>query len=154
MRIKILSALLLLSVSISSYARPTVEEVKRDIKKACRDANFNHKIMLGIISRESDFGATLDKNWKGDNSHGHGVAQIDDRYHKEFIRSGDWRSTYLSCLYAIRLIRSNLKYYGGRIQPAIAAYNAGRGNVRPADFDKKTTGGNYASDVLARAQKL
>lgn len=114
----------------------------------------------------------------GDHGHGHGPMQIDDRYHQKFClrwRTGsatleDGMSEGCKILKANiadlkDLLPESLVMFG-----AIAAYNCGANRVRnlyhglvdrwlpqPVAADKampilesKTTGGNYASDVLAR----
>ena len=148
-----ISAFLLLVQFVSAKPFESPEKVKSEIRRACRDANFSPNIMLAICERESAFGVTLDKNWRGDRGFGYGVCQLDIRYHADFLNNNNWKSSYVSCKYAIKLIKSNMRAFGGKIQPAIAAYNCGVGGVRKAaHYDGRTTGKNYARDVLNRAR--
>ena len=142
----------------TSGVRKQVTQVKQDIVSVCHEEKINPNIMLAIASRESDFGLTLDGDWKGDGKNGFGVFQIDRRYHKEFLDNNNWQDTRVSARYAIQLMRSNLKQFGN-LNEAIAAYNCGPGNVRKAKrngkhIDHYTTGKNYSTDVLTRARRI
>lgn len=149
---KFILLFLLFSSPLAAQSVESPERVKSEIRRACRDENFSPNIMLAICSRESDFGRTLDKDWKGDKSNGYGTLQLDIRYHSEFLKNNNWKSSYVSCKYAIKLLKSNMRAFGGKIQPAIAAYNCGVGGVKKAKhYDERTTGKNYARDVLKRA---
>jgi soluble lytic murein transglycosylase-like protein len=93
--------------------------------------------------------------------------QIDIRYHKKFIESGKWADAEENILYGAKLLRENLDYFKGDEFPAIASYNCSRARVanfvnmcwpdktaRNILIDRLTTGQNYASDVLERAEKF
>lgn len=93
---------------------------------------------------------------------GRGLMQIDYGAF-EFARTGDWADASANIDFGCNLLAENLVYFkkiagdDDPLRAGIAAYNCGRGNVSKAlalggDVDLYTTGHNYSSDVLARAQ--
>lgn len=135
----------------------------------------------GIVDRESGGGVELTPRGPagtGDEGHGHGLGQVDDRparagrsdYEQQLgrkrlahIASGDWKvpSKHLRFC-AVEIFRgafdqfSDLVDVDVRLAAAVAAYNAGVDHVRAAldkgqDPSSVTTGDDYASDVLARS---
>jgi hypothetical protein len=128
-------------------------------------------VLMGICSRESQFGLLLDQEGKGDNGHGHGEMQIDDRSHGRFCASGKWRTLADSLDYVHRaVIVPAFNYLGERFDlfdenyerlfwATVAAYNCGPGNVFRAlqtgqDPDVRTTGRDYSQDVRRRAREV
>jgi hypothetical protein len=137
------------------FGKLTPEEVKAAIIKVCHEEKFHVPVMLAICERESDFGLTLDHNLKGDRGHGYGHFQIDDRWHKEWLNTHNWRDPAVSCRYAIKLLRANIRYFDGHLYKAIAAYNCGPGRVpKTGCWDRNTTGRNYSRDVARRGLRL
>lgn len=123
-------------------------------------------LLLGAIaSRESEFGLLL-RNGLGDSGHGHGIMQIDDRSHSEWIHKYNWRDPETNIEYGADVWMQNLDFFDNHgdlvnydtireIWAATAAYNCGAGNVRKAlkagfNVDFYTTGKNYSSDVRSR----
>ena len=135
-------------------------------------------LLLAIVDRESHGGEALHPRGPGgvgDGGHGHGLGQLDDRYHATFLAAKGpdgkllWADPAFNLLYAAKLLAMNVHMFDGTgvdpTLPAIAAYNASgkrvrealRGLTKPADeaevvkaLDPLTTGDNYVSDVLAR----
>jgi hypothetical protein len=98
--------------------------------------------------------------------YGRGLMQVDWDAH-EFARSGAWRDPEANIGYGAHVLAQCTaalsEAFEGRLSrealltAAIAAYNAGAGNVKKAlkanaDVDSVTTGGDYSRDVLARAE--
>ena len=136
-------------------------------------------LLLAMAHRESAM-----RNIVGDGGHGRGIVQIDDRFHGDWLKehkgclSGSFDARFDSALPAGRvptlaagmskaceLLHQNVAFAkqngvpdGKRLRFAVAAYNCGPGNAikgfRDGDVDKLTTGGNYASDVLARRSEI
>jgi hypothetical protein len=132
-------------------------------------------LLLALASRETNM-----RNIVGDGGHGRGWLQIDDRFHLDFLEShrgcdsGAFTPTHpsaapkglaptltASTIYAIGLLRSNMRFARGNGVPedtvlrfAVAAYNAGAGGAltgfREGNVDGRTTGRDYAKDVLGR----
>lgn len=139
------------------------------IETAAARSGTSPAIIAGIGSRESHWGLSpaLDKpgpEGRGDNGHGRGLMQIDDRYH-EFARSGRWYDPTANLQYAATVLIDARAYIHNRfpflspealLHATISAYNAGPGNVAKAitagrDPDSATTGRDYGRDVLSRA---
>jgi hypothetical protein len=145
----------------TSY-KPMIEQV------AARYDWLSPSVVAGIGSRESAWGLLLSPPGPagtGDGGHGRGLMQIDDRYHQDFINSGQWRDPQASLDYAIdQVLSRNYNYLDANtnlegvelLRGAIAAYNSGLTNVLNAlgagyDVDYYTTGDDYSWDVLNRA---
>jgi LysM repeat protein len=126
---------------------------QNDIMAASKKYGIPPQIITGVMSRE-----TNGQNEIGDGGHGRGLMQIDDRSHGAWLASHDNGLDPASNIdYGTSILKSNLDYFHGDMTKALAAYNAGPGNVdaavsRGLSPDAYTTGGNYASDVLNRAQ--
>jgi hypothetical protein len=98
----------------------------------------------------------------GDQGHGRGFWQIDDRAFPDFCKSGDWKDPLKCCVKAISVLEGNRKYFtahypeltGTDLQRAIiASYNCGCGNVSKAlstkhDVDYFTFNQDYSKEVL------
>jgi hypothetical protein len=129
-------------------------------------------VLLAIIWRESKGRASC----IGDAGHGHGLFQIDDRYHKAFLsmRLPDgrfaWEDGEQNARYAVReVLVPALHAFRGDLFFSVCAFNAGQLRVlraigqQPdnatreqleAAADHVTTGGDYARDVFAHAEKF
>jgi soluble lytic murein transglycosylase-like protein len=140
---------------------------------ACFDIDV--AIFAAIIDRESLGGDALQPKGPGgvgDKGNGRGLGQIDARYHGSFIQACGpdgialWRDPTFNLMYAAKLLRMNLGVSGGSYPAAIAAYNASLQSVlrvlrstppgadKTKALDELTTGKNYVSDVLARAERF
>lgn len=131
-------------------------------------------LLAAICDRESLGGEALSPKGPagyGDQSHGRGLMQIDDRAHPNFTMSifDDgvtlWGDPAFNVLYAARLLSRNIQLLNGDVPAAVAAYNAGYIRVKrtltalepDADVVAKlkainalTTGGDYVDDVFRR----
>lgn len=135
-------------------------------------------LLLAIVHRESLGGECLvprGPGGKGDHGHGHGLAQLDDRYHPTLIAAvgpdgkplwADPGFAFFLLAYFLRYLRERFSACGvDPILPAIAAYNASVARVEGAlqalplpitrdaavlALDALTTGADYVTDVLAR----
>jgi|SRR5579863_6042538 len=63
-------------------------------------------------------------NIVGDGGHGHGLFQIDDRWH-DFARSAQAMDPGANAEYAAGMLSGLLNRYGGNVREALSAYNAG-----------------------------
>ena len=68
------------------------------------------------------------RNIVGDGGHGHGLFQIDDRWH-QFAQTAAAMNPAKNADYAAGMISSLLKQYGGDVHKALSAYNAGSPNA-------------------------
>ncbi|CAL8287482.1 unnamed protein product [Arctogadus glacialis] len=141
----------------------SMKKYKTIIKNVAEGWDVNPALIAGIISRESEAGFSI-KNTKppgwGDKGNAFGLMQIDKRHHDNPAKHGWDSEEHLNQATEI------LIYFIGRIQckfpdwtaeqqlkGALAAYNKGDGVVHSYNnVDEKTTGKDYANDVVARAK--
>jgi hypothetical protein len=113
------------------------------------------ELLLGMASRETGI-----LNIIGDHGYGHGVMQIDSRWHHHFlVNNKNGMDPFTNIDYGALLLAANLRAYNGDLFNAISAYNCGSGSVNKALRDGKsaeafTTGGDYATDCTGRAAKF
>uniref|UniRef100_H3ATJ2 Lysozyme g n=1 Tax=Latimeria chalumnae TaxID=7897 RepID=H3ATJ2_LATCH len=135
-----------------------MEKYKDIIVKVGKAKNIDPAVIAAIISRETRAGGVrLTKGW-GDHGNGFGLMQVDKRSHTPV---GSWDSEeHISqgTQILIDMITSIQKIFPEwtleqQLKGGISAYNAGVRNVQTYDkMDVGTTGGDYANDVVARAQ--
>lgn len=117
------------------------------------------EILLAKDSRESWLGTYpgLQANgWIGSDGVSKGISQINSAVHP-FARTADPNNVRAYIAKGAELLKDELDRFG-RMRTALAAYNAGAGNVIDAiddgqDPDSVTTN-NYADDVLNRADQI
>lgn len=140
--------------------------------------NLDPLLLLAMLDRESEGGDALEPRGAaglGDEGHGHGLGQIDDRSHQSFLKAygADGRPLWQKPEFNIHFAAHVLAFYisqfdGSGLDPLLcgmASYNAGPKAVREAvrkmtqpverqlliqTLDAVTTDKNYVSDVLAR----
>ncbi|MHB8140020.1 MAG: transglycosylase SLT domain-containing protein [Vulcanimicrobiaceae bacterium] len=99
-------------------------------------------------------GSNAGRNIDGDNGHGRGLFQIDDRFHA-FAASGAAMDPAANAEYAARMLRGLLDRYHGNIRAALQAYNAGD----PRAVGTQTRWGDgallgYADSVLRHERRI
>jgi len=106
------------------------------------------------VSETGGPGADSGRNIVGDAGHGHGVFQIDDRWHA-FARSPAAMDPARNADYAAGMLESNLHRYGGDVRAALSAYNSGSPHA-PGTLtdwgDGKAVG--YADSVFRHYERL
>jgi uncharacterized protein YfiM (DUF2279 family) len=119
-------------------------------------------MLLAVASRETNM-----QDIVGDSGHGRGLFQIDDRFHADWLakhgaRGGGTTPRIKDAAQsAAAMLATNASYAEQKgigsdqvIRFAASAYNAGCGGAfagfQARDCDKKTTGGDYGTDVLER----
>jgi hypothetical protein len=113
------------------------------------------RLLAAVAAQETGGpGADSGRNVVGDGGHGHGVFQIDDRWHA-FARSPAAMDPGRNADYAAGLLESNLGRYGGDVRAALSAYNAGL----PSATGTTTDWGDgrpvgYADSVLRHYARL
>ncbi|HEY5258030.1 MAG TPA: transglycosylase SLT domain-containing protein [Candidatus Baltobacteraceae bacterium] len=112
-------------------------------------------LMAAVAAQETGGpGSNAGRNVLGDGGHGHGLFQIDDRYHP-FAASGGAMDPTRNADYAAGMLRGLLDRYGGNVREALSCYNAGRPNATGTTTrwaDGKTLG--YADSVLRHYERL
>lgn len=94
------------------------------------------------------------RNVVGDGGHGHGVFQIDDRWHA-FAATPSAMDPGKNADYAAGMLAGLLKQYGGNVHEALSAYNSGS----PASTGTTTRWGDgsvlgYADSVMRHYERL
>jgi hypothetical protein len=147
-------------------------------------AAIRPSILAGIMMRESACGTSSFLDRPGPEGcgdleivpgnlpikiyHGHGLFQIDDRWHQNFIRSGEWKDPERITAYACNLLNSNFNMIRRSManndsgdynleRATVASFNCGAGGMlmvigRNEDIDSRTTGKNYSREVLRFAK--
>lgn len=152
---------------------PYLEKLRPLIEAVAESFELEPAVVAAVISRESGGGRLLGKNGcppdTGDQGHGRGLMQIDDRWHQSFLAiPGFWRRPPANLAYGCYLLQENLQAvtgtwprlsYAYRLRAALAAYNAGLSRVFAClragkDVDLFTSGNDYSRDVLRRADWL
>ncbi|XP_054634371.1 lysozyme g-like [Dunckerocampus dactyliophorus] len=130
---------------------------KINITKVGEETGLDPAIIAGIISRESRAGNALTDGW-GDNGNAWGLMQVDKRYH---TLQGAWNSVehlHQGTKILIGFINEIKKKFPNwtaeqQLKGGIASYNFGTKNVQTlGGMDRGTSGDDYSSDVVARAQ--
>ena len=102
-------------------------------------------LLFAIGSRETNL-----SNEVGDFGHGHGVWQLDDRFHAP--PGGSWpqfdANVAVQCAIAAGMLQGMLTTTGGNVEEAAAIYNSGQ------QGEPGTTHGDYGIDVLERMHFL
>jgi hypothetical protein len=142
------------------------EKYKADAIKLGKKHHVPPALILGLMSRESDFGTALDSNGRGDHGHGYGILQVDDRTIKH-PAGGPYSYEHLDQAMGIfdgKLGEVKAAHPGWtheqQLAGAVAAYNSGAGNIhtQPKDagswaaMDQGTTGNDYSRDTWARSE--
>lgn len=147
------------------------DDIADAIIQVAQETGVSPALIYAIGNRESGWGKFLDSNMTGDNGHGHGYMQIDDRTWGSWLDSNDWKDPYNNISFAISnvflpqrdQIANDLGWPDPTTDPpstqddldraAVVAYNHGVSGLvknvnNGSDWDTGTTGGNYSSDVL------
>ena len=117
-----------------------------EIAAAATRHHLDPRLLAAVAAQETGGpGADSGRNIVGDAGHGHGVFQIDDRWHP-FARTAAAMDPAANADYAAGMIESNLRRYGGDVRAALSAYNAGS----PAATGTRTDWGRRPADRLCR----
>ncbi len=98
-------------------------------------------------------GSNSGANVVGDGGHGHGVFQIDDRYHA-FASTPAAMDPAQNANYAAGMLSGLLQKYGGNVRAALSAYNAGSPSATGTTTNWGGATLGYADSVLAHYSQL
>jgi Transglycosylase SLT domain len=122
---------------------------------AAAQRNGLDPVLLAAVAAQETGGpgSNSGANVVGDGGHGHGVFQIDDRYHA-FASTPAAMDPAQNADYAAGMLSGLLQKYGGNVHAALSAYNAGS----PAATGTTTNWGGttlgYADSVMAHYSQL
>ena len=125
------------------------------IAQAASSHGVDPTLLAAVAAQETGGpGSNAGRNIVGDGGHGHGVFQIDDRYHG-FASSSASMDPASNADYAAGMLKGLLDRYGGNVHQALSAYNAGSPNATGT----KTTWGDgttlgYADSVMRHYHRL
>jgi type VI secretion system secreted protein VgrG len=154
------------SAADAAYHRKLAEKYQADAIRLGQKYNVPPALVLGMMSRESNFGTSLDANGRGDHGHGYGILQVDDRTIKN-PAGGPYSYEHLDQamgIFAQKRAEVTAAHPGWtpeqQLAGAVSAYNQGKGGVvtQPTDpaswgrLDYTSTGHDYSMDTWARAQ--
>ncbi|KAL6466131.1 hypothetical protein MHYP_G00262640 [Metynnis hypsauchen] len=130
-----------------------MKEFKDSIFKVGKNNGIDPAVIAAIISRETRAGGFLESNGWNKGGVAFGIMQV---ARINTPRGGKDSEEHITQAVGILIDFINsmdkswppaLQYKGG-----IAAYNCGPGAVTSTNVDENTEGGDYANDVVARAQ--
>lgn len=137
-----------------------MNKYKRKIVKVGRKLRVDPAIIAAIISRGSRAGNILTKAGKQRGGEAFGLMQIDPGTSGLHVKGGPFSRAHImqGTRYLLRMIHQvSLKFPTWtdemKLKGGISAYKAGPENVRSYhNMDSRTTGHDYANDVVARAK--
>ena len=95
------------------------------IASAARRHGLDPDLLAAVAAQETGGpGSNAGRNVVGDGGHGHGIFQIDDRWHA-FAQSPGAMNPGQNADYAAGMLSGLLSRYGGNVHRALSAYNAG-----------------------------
>jgi len=95
------------------------------ITAAARANGLDPRLLAAVAAQETGGpGQDSGANIVGDSGHGHGLFQLDDRYHP-IARSVAAMDPAVNAQYAGTYLASLIRQYGGNVHQALSAYNAG-----------------------------
>lgn len=126
-----------------------------EIAGAARRHGLDPDLLAAVAAQETGGpGSNAGRNVVGDGGHGHGIFQIDDRWHS-FASSSAAMDPARNADYAAGMLSGLLSRYGGNVHEALSAYNSGS----PTATGTKTRWSDgadlgYADSVMRHYQDL
>ena len=97
----------------------------REIATAAARHGLDARLLAAVAAQETGGpGADSGRNVVGDGGHGHGLFQIDDRWHA-FAATPAAADPAANADYAAGMLSGLLKRFGGDVRSALSAYNTG-----------------------------
>ena len=95
------------------------------IARAALEHHLDPTLLAAVAAQETGGpGSNAGRNVVGDGGHGHGLFQIDDRWHG-FARTPAAMEPAANADYAAGMLSGLLAKFGGSVRAALSAYNAG-----------------------------
>jgi hypothetical protein len=125
------------------------------ITQAAKRHQLDPALLAAVAAQETGGpGSNAGRNVVGDGGHGHGLFQIDDRYHA-FAQSSAAMDPSANADYAAGMLHGLLQRFGGNVHQALSAYNSGSpdaAGTRTRWGDGRTLG--YADSVLRHYRQI
>lgn len=124
------------------------------IETAAARYHLDPTLLAAVAAQETGgLGATSGRNIVGDEGHGHGLFQIDDRSHA-FASTPAAMDPAQNADYAASMISGLMSRFGGNVREALSAYNTGSPTATgtTTNWGGKTLA--YADSVLAHVAQL
>ncbi|HEY2475893.1 MAG TPA: transglycosylase SLT domain-containing protein [Candidatus Cybelea sp.] len=125
------------------------------IVQAAQRRGLDPNLLAAVAAQETGGpDSNSGRNVVGDGGHGHGIFQIDDRWHS-FASSAAAMNPASNANYAAAMLAGLLKRYGGDVHEALSAYNSGSptaGGTATRWADGSNLG--YADSVLRHYARL
>ncbi|MGH7709395.1 MAG: transglycosylase SLT domain-containing protein [Vulcanimicrobiaceae bacterium] len=96
--------------------------------KAAAVKNGEDPLLLAAIAAQESGGPGVDNgnaNLLGDFGHGHGLTQIDDRWHSTWIDKNDWRDPGVNADEGASILAGFIRAENGDVWAGVHDYNAG-----------------------------
>jgi len=126
-----------------------------EIASAARRHGVDPMLLAAVAAQETGGpDSNAGRNVIGDGGHGHGIFQIDDRWHS-FATTSAAMEPARNADYAAGMLAGLLDQYGGDVHEALSAYNSGSPHAvgtRTQWADGESVG--YADSVLRHYQRL
>lgn len=97
-------------LSLPSYARDYGDV----ILIVAREESVDPFVIFALGDRESGWGRYLDSSWKGDNGHGYGLMQIDDRSNGVWLSQNNWADPYTNVKKGVQIFKAKLAFLAGK----------------------------------------
>ncbi len=124
------------------------------IVAAAQRNGLDPALLAAVAAQETGGpGSNSGANVVGDGGHGHGIFQIDDRYHA-FASTSAAMDPAKNANYAAGMLSGLLQKYGGNVHAALSAYNAGSPSATGTATNWGGTTLGYADSVLAHYSQL
>jgi hypothetical protein len=124
------------------------------IVAAAQRNGLDPTLLAAVAAQETGGpGSNSGANVVGDGGHGHGVFQIDDRYHA-FASTPAAMDPAQNANYAAGMLSGLLQKYGGNVHAALSAYNAGSPSATGTTTNWGGTTLGYADSVMAHYTQL
>ena len=124
------------------------------IAAAAQRHHLDPTLLAAVAAQETGGpGSDSGRNVVGDAGHGHGLFQIDDRWHA-FASTPAAMDPAKNADYAAGMLSGLLKSYGGNVHMALSAYNAGSPTATGTTTDWNGTRVGYADSVMLHYAQL
>lgn len=135
------------------YDVPLDFEFQSFIIQLCEEHHIDPAVVIAMIDTESGFNADA----IGDSGNSYGLMQIQQRFHlarMDKLGVTNLRDPYQNVTVGVDYLHELLEYYGGNIDKALIAYNAGQVGAYNYYFSQGIFSNHYSQKVLGKIENL